>query len=94
MPLTDLFALFQSDPVVLLAEFLSSLCLLLLITGPNLVRASYRKQLLRVSGDAGAAGSEELHRDPPDAASIPCPDALLRTAEQRRANQQVDISFV
>lgn len=93
MPLTDLFALFQSDPVVVLAGFLSSLCLVQLISGPNLVR-SYRKQLLRVSGDVGAAGSETLHRDSLGAASIPCPDALLRTAEQRRANQQVDISFV
>lgn len=66
MPITEVFA----DPVVLLAVFLSSLCQLLLVSGPYLWRA-YRKQLLRFSGDAGSARSEDLHRDPAGAEPVP-----------------------
>ncbi|CAB3921305.1 MULTISPECIES: hypothetical protein [Achromobacter] len=80
MPLTDLAALIQSKPAVLLAGFLSSLCLLLLASEPYMVRA-YRKQGRRFSGDAGTAPSEDLHRDSTNTRPVPTVSYSMLTAE-------------
>ncbi len=81
MPLTDLVALIQSKPAVLLAGFLSSLCLLLLASAPYMVRA-YRKQGRRFSGDAGTAPSEDLHRDSTNTRPVPTVSYSMLTVRQ------------
>lgn len=60
----------QLDRAARVAGFLSSLCLLLLVSKPYLVRA-YRKLQSRVTDEARATLSDESHHDAPYASPLP-----------------------
>ncbi|ADP20030.1 MULTISPECIES: hypothetical protein [Achromobacter] len=70
----------QLDRAARVAGFLSSLCLLLLVSKPYLVRA-YRKLWSRATDDVSTTPSDESHHDASDAAPLPTLTYSTLTAE-------------